>query len=80
LAGGIMKLTHGTPHSPTLITAGVKYDKNVFDIFIGGKFKGVKCSIERHYGSARARKTTQNAALSTFFPPSVTGDYIIIVS
>jgi len=45
--------------------------KKFFDIFIGGKFKGAKCSIERHYGNARARKTTQNAALSTFFHPQV---------
>lgn len=54
-----MKLTHGTPHSPTLITAGVKYDKKFFDVFIGGKFKGDKSSIERHYGRARAGQERQ---------------------
>jgi hypothetical protein len=36
-----MKLTHRTPHPPILITAGVKDDEVFFDVFIGGKFKGV---------------------------------------
>ena len=48
------KLTHRTPHSPTLITAGVKDGEVFFDIFIGGKFKGIECGVEWHYGSARA--------------------------
>lgn len=38
---GGMKLTHWTPHPPALITAGIKDDEVLFDIFIGGKFKGV---------------------------------------
>jgi len=64
-----MKLTHGTPHSPTFITAGVKYDKVFFDIFIGGKFKGVKCSIERHYGNARGKKDNSKRGPFHFLPP-----------
>jgi hypothetical protein len=59
-----MKLTHRTPHPPTLITAGIKDDEVLFDIFIGGKFKGVWRSIEWHYGSIKSRNTTQNAALA----------------
>jgi hypothetical protein len=44
--------THRTPHSPTLITAGVEDNKILNDTFIGGKFKGVWHCVEWHYGSA----------------------------
>jgi hypothetical protein len=66
---GAIKLTHRTPHSSTLITAGIKYDKILFDIFIGGKFKGVKCGIERHYGRDReGQAKTRPLPLSSAYP------------
>jgi len=61
---GGMKLTHRTPHPPTLITAGIKDDEVLFDILIGGKFKGVWRSIDWHYGTIKSRNTTQNAAFA----------------
>lgn len=53
---GLRKPTHWTPHSPTLITAGVENDEVLLDIFIGGKFKGVGCGVEWHYGSEEQAK------------------------
>jgi len=57
--------TDRTPQSPTLITAGVEDYEVLPDIFIGGRFKGTLCDIERHYGSAAGAET-----------PSVTDAYV----
>jgi hypothetical protein len=50
--------THRTPHSPTLITAGVEDDEILVDAFVGGKSKGIWHRVEWHYGGAQVRFQT----------------------